>query len=255
MSWGVYSPLILLINKKYFMYKEDLLKQDLVYENELNILKTRNVTNSLLVAKKFEKRHDHVLRDIKELQEEITSTQNWGDLYCEEITYKDTYGRDQKAYEFNRDFFTLLVMGFTGTKALQFKIEYINKFNLMEQELLRRRETRQIGKTIERKELTNFIEFVNGNEENDFVKWSYKLYTDIVYKIVFKGQTAKEKRIELNLKDNQNLRDFLTYEELQQVQYWEKYIKNIAIKNNWHKLSSKDCYKKVKEFIKSESIN
>lgn len=239
------------------MYKEDLLKQDLVYENELNVLKTRNITNSLLVAKKFEKEHKHVLESINtilsKINEPIFGLVKTPYYICKK-EYKDQKGELRPYYEMDRDFFTLLVMGFTGTKALQFKIEYINKFNLMEQELLRRRETRQIGKTIERKELTNFIQFVNGNEENDFVKWSYKLYTDIVYKIVFKGQTAKEKRIELNLKDNQNLRDFLSYEELQQVQYWEKYIKNIAIKNNWHKLPSKECYKKVKEFMKSELI-
>ena len=35
----------------------------------------------------------------------------------------------------NRDGFTLLVMGFTGEKALKFKLEYIAAFNAMEKEL------------------------------------------------------------------------------------------------------------------------
>lgn len=36
-------------------------------------------------------------------------------------------------YIINRDGFTLLAMGFTGKKALQFKIDYINAFNQMEE--------------------------------------------------------------------------------------------------------------------------
>ena len=36
-------------------------------------------------------------------------------------------------YVMNRDGFTLLVMGFTGEKALQFKMDYIEAFNKMEQ--------------------------------------------------------------------------------------------------------------------------
>lgn len=36
-------------------------------------------------------------------------------------------------YVMNRDGFTLLAMGFTGEKALQFKLDYIEAFNKMEQ--------------------------------------------------------------------------------------------------------------------------
>jgi phage regulator Rha-like protein len=35
----------------------------------------------------------------------------------------------------NKDGFTLLAMGFTGTKATKFKLRYINAFNQMESEL------------------------------------------------------------------------------------------------------------------------
>ena len=38
-------------------------------------------------------------------------------------------------YVMNRDGFTLLAMGFTGAKALSFKLEYINAFNAMEQQI------------------------------------------------------------------------------------------------------------------------
>lgn len=38
-------------------------------------------------------------------------------------------------YVMNRDGFTLLAMGFTGAKALAFKLEYMNAFNAMEQQI------------------------------------------------------------------------------------------------------------------------
>lgn len=89
------------------------------------------LTNSLLVAEKFGKRHDHVLRDIKNL---IDSTQNWGQLFVS-TTYTDNSGKSNPMYIMNRDGFTLLAMGFTGKKALEFKLQYIEAFNKMESEL------------------------------------------------------------------------------------------------------------------------
>lgn len=47
--------------------------------------------------------------------------------------YTDTQGKRQKQYILTRDGFTLLAMGFTGAKAMQFKVAYINAFNRMEQ--------------------------------------------------------------------------------------------------------------------------
>lgn len=73
-----------------------------------------------MVAEKFEKRHDHVLRDIKNL---IDSTQNWGQLFISS-TYTDNSGKSNPMYIMNRDGFTLLAMGFTGKKALEFKLQY-----------------------------------------------------------------------------------------------------------------------------------
>ncbi len=89
------------------------------------------VTTSLLVAEKFEKQHIHVLRDIDSLKKDIS---NFGLIFFES-TYSDSYGRSQRMYVMNRDGFTLLAMGFTGKKAMNFKLEYIQLFNQMEQSL------------------------------------------------------------------------------------------------------------------------
>ena len=80
---------------------------------------------SLDVAKVFEKRHDNVVRDIKNMSERAL-------LNFEETTYIDSSNRTQKMYEMNRDGFTFLVMGFTGEKAENFKLDFIDGFNKME---------------------------------------------------------------------------------------------------------------------------
>ena len=52
-----------------------------------------------------------------------------------ESNQPDSYGRDRRIYYMNRDGFSLLAMGFTGKKALQFKLKYIDAFNRMEKQL------------------------------------------------------------------------------------------------------------------------
>ncbi|MCE7038974.1 Rha family transcriptional regulator [Dyadobacter sp. CY312] len=89
-------------------------------------------TDSLRVAEKFGKQHKHVL----DLIREIRSAENPAVLTMfTEAEYLDYYGRTQAMYTMNRDGFTLLVMGFTGKKALAFKLEFIEAFNRMEEQL------------------------------------------------------------------------------------------------------------------------
>lgn len=89
------------------------------------------VTTSLLVAEKFEKDHKNVMRDIDNL---IKYVLNFEQMFYES-SYLDSYDRSQRMYVMNRDGFTLLAMGFTGKKAMNFKLEYIQLFNKMEQSL------------------------------------------------------------------------------------------------------------------------
>ncbi|CAC9802747.1 hypothetical protein IE163AEPC_01958 [Enterococcus faecalis] len=91
------------------------------------------VTSSLQVAETFGKEHKVVLKAIDELKEGVA--QNYADLF-----YEDTYIHPQNKQSYrqvimNRDGFTLLAMGFTGQKALQFKLKYIEAFNQMEKEI------------------------------------------------------------------------------------------------------------------------
>jgi len=98
---------------------------------DLVIMKEKQaVTSSLQIAETFGKNHQHVLRDIDALKD----VSNFGQMFVE-ANLPDSYGRNRRAYYMNRDGFTLLAMGFTGKKALNFKLEYIEAFNHMESTL------------------------------------------------------------------------------------------------------------------------
>lgn len=92
------------------------------------------LTNSLLAAEKFGKEHQHILRDIRNLMEGVSKI---GDtpLFEESSYVHPQNGQGYPMYVMNRDGFTLLVMGFTGDKALQFKLDYIQAFNEMERKI------------------------------------------------------------------------------------------------------------------------
>ena len=113
--------------------------------------------SSIQVAKDFGKRHDHVVRDIENLiimineglpkiGETYRVAENSADPlkrpkfkvsdYFIETTYQHPQNKQRyKCYDITRDGFSLLVMGFTGKKALNWKLRYIEAFNLMEQKL------------------------------------------------------------------------------------------------------------------------
>ncbi|MCU8034369.1 MULTISPECIES: Rha family transcriptional regulator [unclassified Shewanella] len=90
----------------------------------------QTITNSLIVADYFGKRHSHVLRKIDEIiveaPSEFTSAHFWANVQNQQV---GTATRDLKCYHLTKDGFMFLVMGFTGTKAAQLKINFINAFN------------------------------------------------------------------------------------------------------------------------------
>lgn len=91
------------------------------------------VTTSKAVAEQFEKRHQHVIRAIEDLKPNLTA-QFWASNF-----FKSEYenrGKEYPYYIMTKDGFTMLVMGFTGAKAIQFKEAYITAFNQMQKALL-----------------------------------------------------------------------------------------------------------------------
>lgn len=88
------------------------------------------VVSSKDIADHFGKQHKDVLENIHN----ILAAENSATKFYQETTYQNR-GKDYKEYLMNRDGFSLLAMGFTGKKALQWKLKYIEAFNEMEETL------------------------------------------------------------------------------------------------------------------------
>ena len=89
------------------------------------------VTDSRKVAEVFGKEHKNVIQSIENIKAENSAVSSM--FY--ETDYTAGTGKHYKMYLMNRDGFSLLVMGFTGKKALEWKIKYIEAFNAMEKQL------------------------------------------------------------------------------------------------------------------------
>lgn len=110
------------------------------------------VTTSRNVAEVFGKEHKNVLRDIENIISQLSEGQSSdlssglnkpfvggevvvSGLFVSSVYKTEPNGRDYPEYLITRDGLTLLVMGYTGEKAMMFKLAYIKRFNEMEAKL------------------------------------------------------------------------------------------------------------------------
>ena len=90
------------------------------------------VANSRDVAAYFKKEHKNVLRDIDNILKNMQSS-NLSSLYFTKMPYTvEGQAREYLSYDMTKNAFMLLVMGFTGSEALSFKLRYIEQFDAME---------------------------------------------------------------------------------------------------------------------------
>lgn len=87
------------------------------------------VVSSRNIARVFEKEHRRVLQDVRTIAENDLV---WGLHNFVQSAYTNEQNKSQPEYLITRDGFTLLVMGYTGEKAMRFKKAYIAAFNEME---------------------------------------------------------------------------------------------------------------------------
>lgn len=92
------------------------------------------VVSSREVARNFGKEHRVVLKAIRDLIERCA--QNHADLFIEAEYQNEQNKQLYPEYLLTRDGFSLLVMGFTGKEAFDWKLKYIDAFNKMEERLL-----------------------------------------------------------------------------------------------------------------------
>ena len=100
--------------------------------DELVIMHDKQVvTTSLKVAEIFEKEHRDVMKSIRNLTAQNFAVKK---MFVED-SYLNSRNQQQPMFYMNRDGFTLLAMGFTGSKAMEFKLKYIDAFNKMEKQI------------------------------------------------------------------------------------------------------------------------
>lgn len=101
-------------------------------ENALvEVQNSQIVVSSKQVAEHFEKQHFHVLETLDKL---IIENPIMTEMF-QKTSYTAGTGKAYPMFLMNRDGFTLLAMGFTGKKALEWKLKYIQAFNAMEEQI------------------------------------------------------------------------------------------------------------------------
>ena len=154
------------------------------------------VVSSRVIAERFEKDHFHMLRDIKSILGGISRNGETHSEYFIESSYVNKQnGQCYPEYLCTRDGFSLLVMGFTGKKALEWKLKYIQAFNRMES-IIRERQssewliTRKQGKLVRRGEtdtISQLIVYAEAQGSRNMRKKAYTIYTKLVNSLVGVG--------------------------------------------------------------------
>lgn len=169
--------------------------------------------DSLYVAQFFEKEHKNVLRDIARLTDSTSGlSKEFARLNFEPSSYTNSQNKKQPCYMMTRDGFTMLVMGYTGQKAMRFKELYIKRFNEMEQFI----------KTLvtARKEFPLLTENIKLLHENPR-PYHFSNECDMINRIVT-GMSAKQFRQAHGLGKGTSIRPFLTDEQVRLMETLQK---------------------------------
>ena len=163
-------------------------------KNELSIFEHREnaVVSSRIIADKFDKRHDNVLATIRETIKGILENKGTPRDYFIRSEYQSEQNEQHyPEYLCTRDGFSLLTMGFTGAKAMEWKLKYISAFNAMENFIKERQSsewliTRKQGKLIRRGEtdtIANLIDYAKSQGSRNADRL-YLVYSKLVNELV-----------------------------------------------------------------------
>lgn len=108
------------------------------------------LTHSLAIAEQFEKRHDHVMRDIKNIKERLNKANekdspNLGapnnEIYfISENHYLSEQGKELPLLVINKNVALMLIIGYTGDKAFKIKDQFIKRFSQLEEEIANKKD-------------------------------------------------------------------------------------------------------------------
>ncbi len=190
--------------------------RELIPKDELGVFADTNDTarvDSLFVASAFEKNHKEVLRDIRRITADDSGLsdefkqRNFAPSY-----YRNKQNKKQPCYYLTRDGFTMLVMGYTGAKAMKFKEMYIKRFNEMEQFIKYLVSARQ-----EFPLLTENIKLLHDNPK----PYHFSNECDMLNRIVI-GMSAKQFRLANGIEKGKSIRPYLSKEQIQMLETLQK---------------------------------
>ena len=193
--------------------------------------------DSLQIAEHFGKQHKNVISAIEKFPKDEFSRLNF-----KPSDYINERGKTYKMYLLTKDGFAMLVMGFTGKKAYEWKLKYIQAFNKMESLIQERNSsewqlTRENGKMLRRYETDVISDFVlyaikSGSSNPQMY---YKHFSSLVNK------TA-------GIKDGE--RESLTPQLLVIVGTIEQKVTELITEMMLKELYYKDIYIEIKEKLK-----
>jgi len=209
--------------------------------NDLN--RATIITDSWIISENLKRKHDSITKAIKRYEKDIAE---FGEVRLTVEQVEKT--RSRSIYELNEGQATFLMTLMNNSeKVIEFKKKLVKSFLFMKQELTTRGNTRHIGVSI-RKDMTKAI--CENIPEGNFKNFAISNYTGLVYKKVL-GTTLKKWKQTNNIPKGEKNRNFLTTEQLEQVQYYESKIADI-IEVSSELVNEKELYQKIKAFIQKE---
>ena len=190
--------------------------KELIPKNEYGLFADKKDiarVDSLYVAEFFEKNHKEVLRDIRNIAAPNSGlSKEFAERNFALGSYKDKQNKKRPCYYLTRDGFTILVMGYTGKKALRFKELYIRRFNEME-ELIKS----LVKARTEFPLLTENIKLLHEKPK----QYHFSNECDMINRIVL-GKSAKQFRLENNLEKGTSIRPYLTEVQINLIEKLQK---------------------------------
>lgn len=190
--------------------------KELIPKNEYGLFADKKDivrVDSLYVAEFFGKNHKEVLRDIRNIAAPNSGlSKEFAERNFALGSYKDKQNQKRPCYYFTRDGFTILVMGYTGKKALRFKELYIRRFNEME-ELIKS----LVKARTEFPLLTENIKLLHEKPK----PYHFSNECDMINRIVL-GKSAKQFRLENNLEKGTSIRPYLTEVQINLIEKLQK---------------------------------
>tara|TARA_R110000850_G_scaffold269167_3_gene401034 strand:- start:2624 stop:3304 length:681 start_codon:yes stop_codon:yes gene_type:complete len=212
--------------------------------NELiEIKKGELIVSSVVIAKKFNRRHADIIESI----ETLSCSDEFRKNNFISALYTTNQNKQHDSVDITRDGFAFLVMGFKGKKAGEWKEKYIAAFNQMEKALLQQakngEDSEWLRVRIQSKEtrlmqtdvIKEFVEYAT-NQGSKSAKFYYKHYTNATYKALGLIQHKKPK-----------LKDTLNGMELSQLMVAEHVAKKSIKKHMDEGVHYKEVFTLVKQ--------